>query len=191
MFAIAAGVTVAGAALVGGYVGLVTGVIAPDLGVGRRVRQLEPQVLAIDAPREMVFNVIAATYLGKQPRAVAEKVRVLERGTDMVLAALHTPVRGRLVATTVETVRFTRPERIDFRLVRGPVPHVVERFELTPVSGGGTTLEYRGELGTDLWWAGERWGDLVAAKWEHTVAGSLDSIRAEAERLAVRETKDG
>ena len=34
----------------------------------------------------------------------------------MVLAAHRTPVRGRLVATTVETVRFTRPGRIDFRL---------------------------------------------------------------------------
>jgi len=184
MFAIAAGATVAGAALLGGYVGLVTGAIAPDLGVGRRFRQLGPQLVAIDAPPEVVFDVIAATYLGKQPRAVAEKVQVLERGKDMVLAAHHTPVCGRLVATTVETVRFTRPERIDFRLVRGPVPHVLERFELTPASGGGTTLEYRGKLGTDLWWAGERWGDLVAAKWEHTVAGSLDSIKTEAERLA-------
>jgi hypothetical protein len=191
MLSIAAGATVAGAALVGAYVGLVTGAIAPDLGVGRRVRRLGPQVVAIDAPRDVVFDVIASTYLGKQPRAVAEKVRVLERGTDMVLAAHRTPVRGRLVATTVETVRFTRPERIDFRLVRGPVPHVVERFELIPASKGGTTLEYRGELGTDLWWAGERWGDLVAAKWEHTVAGSLDSIKTEADRLAARKRRTG
>jgi hypothetical protein len=30
----------------------------------------------------------------------------------------------------VETVRFTPPERVDFRLVRGPVPHVVETFLL-------------------------------------------------------------
>jgi hypothetical protein len=51
----------------------------------------------------------------------------------MVLAAHFTPLGGRLglVAQTVETVRFTRPERVDFRLVRGPVPHVVEAFVLT------------------------------------------------------------
>ena len=36
---------------------------------------------------------------------------MLERGSDMVLAAHRTPVSRRLVATTMETVRFTRPER--------------------------------------------------------------------------------
>jgi len=41
----------------------------------------------------------------------------------------------------VETVRFTRPGRVDFRLVRGPVPHVVEAFVLTEQpDGAGTRL---------------------------------------------------
>ena len=75
----------------------------------------------------------------------------------MVLAAHRTPVRGRLVATTVETVRFTRPDRVDFRLTRGPVPHVVEQFLLT-TTADGTRLEYTGELGTDLWAVGARSG---------------------------------
>ena len=98
------------------------------------------------APRELVFDVVAAPYLARQPRAVAEKIRVLERATDMVLAAHRTPVRGRLVATTVETVRFSRPDRVDFRLVRGPVPYVVEQFVLTTTTAGdGTRLEYSGE----------------------------------------------
>ena len=56
-----------------------------------------------------------------------------------------------LVAQTVETVRFTPPERIDFRLVRGPVPHVVEAFVLTEQAGGASTqLAYHGEIGADL-----------------------------------------
>jgi hypothetical protein len=38
----------------------------------------------------------------------------------MVLAAHFTPVKCG-VTTTLETVRFERPNRIDFRLVRGPV----------------------------------------------------------------------
>jgi hypothetical protein len=38
----------------------------------------------------------------------------------MVLAAHFTPITFG-VATTVETVRFERPERVDFRVVRGPV----------------------------------------------------------------------
>ena len=65
-----------------------------------------------------------------------------------MLVAHHTTVRGRLVTTTVETVRFARPERVDFRLTRGPVPHVVEQFMLEQ-QPHGTRLSYRGELGTD------------------------------------------
>jgi len=103
----------------------------------------------------------------------------------MVLAAHFTPLGGRLglVAQTVETVRFTRPERVDFRLVRGPVPHVVEAFVLTEQAGGaGTRLAYHGEIGADLWWAGQRWSELVARRWEQTVAASLAGVKAEAER---------
>src|SRR5215211_5867811 len=90
------------------------------------------------APREVVFDVIAEPYLGRAPRALAEKLRVLERGSDLVLAAHFHPAGGRLglVAQTVETVRFTRPERVDFRLLRGPVPHVVEAFVLSEQAAG-------------------------------------------------------
>ena len=172
-----------GTALAGGYLGVVTGALAIDLGVGRRTRALGPQTVEIDAPREQVFDVIAAGYLARQPKAAAGKIRVLERGADMVLAAHRTPVRGRLVATTVETVRFTRPERVDFRLVRGPVPHVVEWFTLT-ATDIGTTLDYGGELGTDQWRIGQLWGDLVADRWDRAVAASLAAIKAEAERRA-------
>lgn len=145
-------------------------------------RPLGPQVVDIQAPRDVVFDVIAQPYLGRATRAMREKVRVLERGSDMVLAAHFTPVAGgRLMAKTVETVRFTRPERIDFRLVRGPVPAVAEAFQLSEYESG-TRLAYEGELGTDLWGLGQRWGQLVAARWEETVAASLTSVKKEAER---------
>jgi hypothetical protein len=182
-----------GAATVGagvaaaGYVGLVTGACPLDLGIGRRVRPLGPQVVEMAAPREVVFDVIAEPYLGRAPKALADKIRVLERGSDMVLAAHFTPLGGRLglVAQTVETVRFTRPKRVDFRLVRGPVPHVVEAFELgEQASGAGTRLAYSGEIGADLWRAGERWCELVARRWEETVAASLAAVKIEAERRA-------
>lgn len=174
-----------------GYVGLVTGACPVDLGVGRRVRPLGPQLVDMAAPREVVFDVVAEPYLGRTPRALADKLRVLERGSDMVLAAHFTALGGRLglVAQTVETVRFTRPERVDFRLVRGPVPHVVETFTLTELAdGAGTRLAYDGELGADLWRVGQWWGDLVARQWEQTVAASLAGVRAEAERRASSST---
>ncbi|MEP7019201.1 MAG: SRPBCC family protein [Pseudonocardiales bacterium] len=169
---------------VAGYLGLVSGAVPIDVGVGRRTRPLGPLTVDIAAARDVVFDVLAEPYLGRQSRAVAEKIHVLERGTDMVLAAHRTPIRGRLVAITVETVRFTRPERVDFRLVRGPVPLVVEQFVLRQ-SEGGTELTYTGELGTDLWALGQRWGDIVAGRWERTVAASFATVQAEAERRAI------
>ncbi|GAA4129477.1 hypothetical protein GCM10022285_17120 [Streptomyces tunisiensis] len=175
-------VTVAGVGAAGGYLGLVTGALPLDMGVGRRIRQLGPQTVDVAAPREVVFDVIAQPYLGRATRAMREKVTVLEQGSDMVLAAHRTPVAGgRLTATTVETVRFTRPERVDFRLVRGPVPAVTESFTLTEHESG-TRLVYEGELATDLWRAGQWWGSLVAPRWEATVAASLAAVRQEAER---------
>jgi Polyketide cyclase / dehydrase and lipid transport len=169
----------------GGYLGLVTGAVPIDVGVGRRIRPLGPQIVEMAAPQELVFDLIAQPYLGRPTRSIAEKIQVLERGVDMVLAAHRTPIRGRLVATTVETVRFSQPDRVDFRLVRGPVPHVVESFELSS-DDSGTRLIYHGELGTDLWAAGQRWGNVVAARWESVVSDSLATIKAEAERQAAR-----
>ena len=164
-----------------GYVLVVRGALTLDLGVGRRVRPLGPLRLTIDAAPETVFDVVAAPYLGRTPRALGGELEVLERGSDLVLAAHFTPVGRGLTATTVETVRFERPERISFRLVRGPVPHVLETFELRGADGA-TELEYRGELGTDLWGLGAWWGSRVAGPWVRTVERSLAAIRAEAER---------
>jgi len=59
------------AGAVGGYVLSVRGALTLDLGVGRRTRQLGPLHLSIAAPRETVFDVVAAPYLGRTPRAMA------------------------------------------------------------------------------------------------------------------------
>lgn len=176
------GTAVAGAAATG-YVLVVRGALTLDLGLGRRLRPLGPIHVRIAAPPDAVFDVIAGPYLRRTPRAMRAKLEVLERGSDMALAAHFTPLGGRLTVTTVETVRFERPGRVTFRLLRGPVPHLTETFELREADGG-TELVYRGELGTDLWRLGSWWGALVAQQWERAVAQSLPSIQTEAERRA-------
>ena len=179
----------AGAGIVGvagalAYRGVLSGALAPDLGVGRRTRPLGPLDVVVAAPREIVFDVIAGPYLGRTPHAMADSLRVLDRGADLVLAAHYTPLRGGRRATTVETVHFTRPSRVVFRLVRGPVPYVVETFMLTADDPGTTRLVYSGELGTDLGPLGEWWGDRVTPVWEAAVARTFRSVTAEAERRA-------
>ena len=166
----------------GAYRLLASGAATIDLGVGRRTRRLGPLRWRIGAGREVVFDVIADPYLGTTPRALQDKLEVWERGSDMVLAAHFTELKCG-VTTTVETVRFTRPERVDFRVLRGPVPHVVESFVLAE-SGEATELTWEGELGTDLWALGVWWGGRVARSWEKAVRSSLDAIAAEAERRA-------
>ena len=161
---------------------LASGAVTVDLGVGRRTRRLGPVSRRIAASREVVFAVIADPYLGRTPRALRDKLEVWERGSDMVLAAHFTELKCGMT-TTVETVRFTRPERIDFRVVRGPVPHVAESFVLAETEEG-TTLTWEGELGTDLWALGAWWGGRVAHSWEKAVRSSLEGVAAEAERRA-------
>lgn len=162
---------------------VVRGDLTVDVRWGRSTLALGPQCVDIAAPRSVVFDVVAAPYLGRTPRAMDSKLEVVEHGTDMVLAAHHTPAVAGLMSTTVETVRFESPERIEFRLVRGPVPHVAETFVFHETASG-TRLDYIGVLGVDFFALGRLWGKAVARHWEAAVPGSLESIRAESERRA-------
>ena len=169
---------------VGSFLLMSTGRLTLDTGWGRRTRGLGPQVVRIAAPRELVFDMAAVPYGERPPHAFRKKVEVLERGTDMVVAA-HRTRAGRLTTVTVESVTFRRPDEIGFRLLRGPVPFVSERFILRDLADGATELEYSGVLGTDGWAVGAAWGDLVARYWERTVADSLSVLKSAAERAAV------
>lgn len=174
------------AAVAGAWLLVVRGALTLDLGIGRRLRPLGPLRVRIEAPPETVFDVIATPYLGRTPRAMASKLRVLERGADMVLAEHFTELGSGITASTVETVRFERPHRIHFRLLRGPVPHVVETFELGAAGDRATEFVYTGELGTDLWGLGGWWGERVAAEWNRAVEASVAGFKAEAERRSQR-----
>src|SRR5215204_3588068 len=173
----------AGTAAIGAYVGLVTGRLTIDLGIGRRTRPLGPFDLDIAAPREIVFAAAAAPYADRQPRAMREKVEILERAGQMVLAAHRTAVGSGLTAVTVETVTLDRPNRMGFRLLRGPVPYAIETFTFDETANG-TRFTYTGELGADLWRLGQAWGDLVARRWVQTVRDSMATIKTESERRA-------
>lgn len=165
------------------YRGVTTGALTVDTGIGRRTHVLGPVLVHIDAAPEIVFDVISGPYLHKTPKAMEAKLRVIERGEDLVLAEHFTDIGGGMRSTTLETVRFERPHRVYFRLVRGPVPEVIEVFDLGN-DDGGTAFSYEGSLGTDFWGLGEWWGRIVAKKWVSTVESSVREIKEEAERRA-------
>jgi len=72
---------------------LASGALTLDLEAGRRLQPLGPLLQTIRAPQQVVFDVIAGPYLGKTPRALADRLQVWERGSDMALAAHFTQVK--------------------------------------------------------------------------------------------------
>jgi hypothetical protein len=150
---------------------------------GGRCRQpLGPIRLVMAAPPEVVFDVIAAPYLGKTPRAIADKLQVIDRGSDLAVADHYTPILGgRFIVTTRETVAFQPPHRIGFRLLQGPVAAVEEEYLLQPAEAG-TAFTYQGSLASDLPVLGGWWARVNARTWTDVVRQSLDDIAAEAAR---------
>ena len=154
-----------------------------DLGWGRSLHALGPIESTIEAPREVVFDVLSAPYLGRLPSELRGQLEVLDRGVDLVVAAHHTRLRTH-TSTTVESVRFERPERISFRLLRGVSPHVIEEFVLED-EDGATRFRYSGELAMDFWAVGKLAGrHLVKPIWERVVARHVAQVKGAAEERA-------
>jgi len=172
------------ALMAGAFLLLAMGRLHLDLGWGRSLHELGPITIRIAAPRELVFEIIAAPYLGRTPRDSG--IEVLARGDDLAVAAHHTKVHF-YTARTVEVVTFEAPTRVGFRHLTGPVPHAVEEFALEEVDGG-TELRYSGELGIDFFFlgrvAGRHW---VKPQWERTVREHLEDLKQRAELRAARQ----
>jgi hypothetical protein len=168
--------------LLAGFFGLATGRLHLDLGWGRSLHRLGPLELRIEAPRELVYEVLSAPYLG---RARRKEIEVLARGGSLVVAAHLTKVHF-YTARTVEAVELEPPARMGFRHLTGPVPYAVEEFRLEE-RDGQTELRYDGEAGIDFFLlgriAGRRW---VVPQWRCAVAEHLAGVKASAEQRARR-----
>jgi hypothetical protein len=177
----------AGAAFAG-FILMSRGRLTLDVGWGRSYFPLGPIEVGITAPREIVFDVIHGAYSERAPAEVKRHIKVIERAGDLIVAEHRTPLKF-LDAITVETVRFERPSRVTFALLRGPVPDVQETFELLEREGA-TILTYQGTLGADLWLFG-RWygGGVVRPAWERVVAASLKGVKTQAEARAAAQAR--
>jgi hypothetical protein len=164
------------------FLALAMGRLHLDLGVGRSLHRLGPVTATIRAPRELVFELIAAPYLG---RGSAPGIEVLASGGELVVARHHTKVHF-YTAQTTEAVDFTPPARVGFRHLCGPVPHAVEEFVLEETDAG-TELRYSGEIGIDFFIlgriAGRHW---VRPQWERVVSAHIADLKERAEARATR-----
>lgn len=172
------------AALIAGmFLLLAMGRLHLDLGWGRSVHALGPIDVRIAAPRELVFEILSAPYVGRAPGGSG--IEVMARGDGLAVAAHHTKVHF-YTARTVEAVELEAPARIGFRHLTGPVPYAVE--QLTLEEGEiETELRYGGEVGVDFFIlgriAGRHW---VVPQWERTVREHLDDVKRRAELRASR-----
>lgn len=162
---------------------LAMGRVTLDLGRGRSLHSLGPLAVRIEAPREIVFEILSAPYTGRASGGA--EIELLAGNETLAVAAHHTKVHF-YTARTVEIIELEPPSRIGFRHLAGPVPHAVEQFALSE-AGDATELAYDGEIGIDFAWLGRlaarTW---VRPQWERTVASHLDDVKQRAELRASR-----
>ncbi|MGH2955974.1 MAG: SRPBCC family protein [Solirubrobacterales bacterium] len=167
----------------GSFLLLAMGRMHLDLGWGRSLHELGPITLQIAAPRDLVFEMISAPYLGRAPEGA--EIDVIARDRSLVVAAHLTKVHF-YEARTVEAVQFEPPARVVFKHLTGPVPHAVEEFVLEE-NGEGTRLRYGGEVGIDFFLLGRLAGRYwVRRQWEGAVREHLEDLRRRAEDGAQR-----
>jgi hypothetical protein len=168
--------------IAGAFLLLAMGRLHLDLGWGRSIHPLGPITIRVDAPRELVFEILAAPYL---ERARSPGIEILARDRRLTVAAHHTKVHF-YTARTVEVIELDEPSRVGFRHLTGPVPHATEEFALT-ADVDRTELRYSGEIGIDFFilgrLAGRHW---VRPQWERTVRAHLDEVKERAEQRSAR-----
>jgi hypothetical protein len=168
----------------GSFLLLAMGRLHLDLGWGRSLHKLGPIAIDVAAPRELVFEVLSAPYVGRASGGA--EIEVLARREGIAVAAHFTKVHF-YTARTVEVVELDAPTRIGFRHLTGPVPHALEQFELEEVDRH-TRLRYGGEIGIDFFVLGRiaarYW---VRPQWERTVRAHLADVKGRTEQRADRE----
>ena len=105
--------------------------------------KLKDQAVLIDAPRELVFQMLSAIGKGSLPGG-SEYSRVIERDGNEIIAEFITP-SGSRVYRTVERVVLYPPERITYFHLEGPLSFSEEAFTLEETDTGAR-LNYWGVI---------------------------------------------
>ncbi len=149
--------------------------------------RLRPQTIRIDAPRELVFQMMSHFGRGRLPGDYSEASRVVCREGDRVVVEFRTRA-GFFTYTTLEEVRLHPPERIEFRHLEGPLAYAVEEFVFRAVAERRTELTHSGEFV----WSGfpffGRLGGLMYTRpvFERAIAAHMAQVKAAAEARAAR-----
>ena len=148
---------------------------------------LNTQKVIIDAPLELVFQMMSAIGSGRLPGS-DERSKVLQRDGDTLIAEFFTP-SGKKMYRTVEEVRLYAPYRITYRHLEGPITYSEEEFLLTEVADGTQVtyigvIEHRVPLLPGLGWLASLL--YIKPKYDTVIQDHLALIKKGAEARASR-----
>jgi|TARA_Y100000310_G_scaffold143162_1_gene142580 hypothetical protein len=106
--------------------------------------QLGTHDILIDAPRELVFQMMTAFDAGPMPGDTNESSKVISRDDDSQIVEFKSRV-GFITYTSVEKVTLDAPERITFNHLSGPLNYACDEFILDD-RDGQTLLTHHGEI---------------------------------------------
>ncbi len=150
-----------------------------------RTYRLRERSVLIHAPRQLVFEMASAVG-GDLPGGPAHDSRLLEHDGNRQLVTYRVPV-GRWAFELLEEVRLTPPERIEYRVVRGPLSRVTETLEFVTRDPASTLVSYTGSVGDDRPVVGPMLARLVAVSaYDRFMRRSLAALKSAAERRASR-----
>ena len=150
--------------------------------------RLRPHTVRIQAPRELVFQMMSHFGRGRLPGDNNESSKVLERDGNRLIVEFQTKTPTGATYTTIEEVRLYPPERITFEHLSGPLRCVREAFTFGAVDARQTDLTHSGEFVWSrvplLGWLGGMF--YVRPIFERTLMNHMEQVKQAAEARAAR-----
>ena len=106
---------------------------------------LKPQSIEIDAPRELVFQLLTAFRRGRVSGDNTESTKLISEEGDTKIVEFTTRA-GWFTYRTLEEVTLFEPHKIAFKHLEGPLHFSEETFTLDETSDGGTILIHSGSF---------------------------------------------
>ena len=117
----------------------------PNMIAVPRPIELNPHSVVIDAPRELVFQMLTAFRRGRIQGEESETSKLLSEDGNTKTVEFTTKA-GPFTYTTVEEVTVYPPDRIVFKHLDGPLHFSEEKFTLEETPDGCTLLTHSGSF---------------------------------------------
>ncbi len=107
--------------------------------------ELNPHSVTIDAPRELIFQMLTSFRRGRIAGDDAESSRLVSEDGNAKVVEFSTKA-GPFTYTTLEEVTLYPPERIAFKHLKGPLHFSEEEFTFEEMRDGQTLMTHGGSF---------------------------------------------